>query len=355
MRLSDIAARAGVSAATVSRVLNGRTTVSEPVRAAVMAALDELGYERPPRRGRRSAGLVGLLVPELDNPVFPHMAQVMETALSRAGYTSVLCTQTPGGVQEDEYVQMLMERGVSGAVFVSGHHADLTTDHRRYAEMQRRGLHLVLVNGYREGLEAPFVSCDDAAGVHQAVEHLAGLGHTRIGLATGQPRYVPVARKVAGFHEAVRRHLGAVSDLDDLVQTTVFRVEGGERAASVLLDRGATAIVCGSDPMALGAIREVRRRGLRVPQDVSVVGSDDSPLTEFTDPPLTTVRQPVGEMGAAVARILLDEIAGTPAPRAEYVFRPQLVVRGSTGPAPRRPPSPHRAASPTTTEEPSPA
>ncbi|WP_460436848.1 LacI family DNA-binding transcriptional regulator [Angustibacter speluncae] len=330
VRLTDIAARAGVSAATVSRVLNGRTTVSEPVRAAVLAALDDLGYERPPRRGRRSAGLVGLLVPELDNPVFPHMAQVIETALARAGYTSVLCTQTPGGVQEDEYVDMLLERGASGAVFVSGHHADTTTDHRRYAEMQRRGLHLVLVNGFRDGLEAPFVSCDDAAGVHQAVEHLVGLGHTRIGLATGQPRYVPVARKVAGFHEAVRRHLGVTADVDDLVQTTVFRVEGGQRAAAALLDRGATAVVCGSDPMALGAIREVRRRGMRVPHDVSVVGSDDSPLTEFTDPPLTTVRQPVAEMGAAVARILLDEMAGTPAPRAEYVFRPQLVVRGST-------------------------
>lgn len=334
VRLSDIAERAGVSAATVSRVLNGRPTVSQRARTAVLGALEELGYERPQRQRRRSDGLVGLLVPELTNPVFPHFAQVVESALAVAGFTSVLCTQTPGGVQEDEYVDMLLERGARGAVFISGHHADATTDIHRYSEMQQRGLSVVLVNGYRDGLSAPFVSTDDASGVDQAVQHLVRLGHTRIGLATGQPRYVPVARKVAGFHQSVRRHLGPAADLDELVQTTVFRVEGGERAASALLDHGATAVVCGSDPMALGAVREARRRGLRVPQDVSVVGSDDSPLTEFTDPPLTTVRQPVEQMGAAVARILLDEMRGDPAPRAEYVFRPVLVERGSTAPAP---------------------
>lgn len=334
VRLNDIAARAGVSAATVSRVLNGRPSVSEQARAAVLEALEATGYERSQRARRRSVGMVGLLVPELDNPVFPYFAQVVETALAAVGFTSVLCTQTPEGVSEDDYVEMLMERGARGAVFINGYHADTETDVRRYAAMQQRGLGIVLVNGYREGLAAPFVSTDEGSGAAQAVEHLAALGHTRIGLATGQPRFVPVARKVAGFHEAVRRHLGPQADLDELVQTTVFRVEGGERAAEALIDLGATAVVCGSDPIALGVIRAARRRGLRVPQDLSVIGSDDSPLTEFTDPPLTTVRQPVQQMGSAVARILLDEMGRTPAPRAEYVFRPSLVVRGSTARAP---------------------
>ncbi len=346
VRLNDIAARAGVSAATVSRVLNGRPSVSEQARAAVLDALEALGYERPQRARRRSVGLVGLVVPELDNPVFPHFAQVVETALAAAGFTSVLCTQTPGGVQEDEYVEMLAERGARGVVFISGHHADTTTDVSGYAAMQQRGLGIVLVNGYRDGLAAPFVSTDEASGAAQAVEHLAALGHTRIGLATGQPRYVPVARRVAGFHEAVRRTLGAGADLDELVQTTVFRVEGGERAADTLIGLGATAVVCGSDPIALGVIREARRRGLRVPEDLSVIGSDDSPLTEFTDPPLTTVRQPVEQMGQAVARILLDEMGPTPAPRAEYVFRPSLVVRRSTAPAPGTPRCPRPAEEP---------
>jgi DNA-binding LacI/PurR family transcriptional regulator len=117
---------------------------------------------------------------------------------------------------------------------------------------------------------------------------------------------------------------------DDLIECTFFTVEGGQAAADRLLDAGCTAIVCGSDLMALGAIRTIRSRGLDVPRDVSVVGYDDSPLIAFTDPPLTTIRQSVQAMGQAAVRALLDEIAGTPAPRAEFIFRPELVLRGST-------------------------
>jgi DNA-binding LacI/PurR family transcriptional regulator len=116
----------------------------------------------------------------------------------------------------------------------------------------------------------------------------------------------------------------------------MFSVEGGDTAGARLLDKGCTAVVCGSDLMALGAIRAVRRAGLRVPEDFSVVGYDDSPLIAFTDPPLTTVRQSVQAMAEAAVRALLDEIAGEAAPRAEYVFRPELVVRASTGAAPKR-------------------
>jgi DNA-binding LacI/PurR family transcriptional regulator len=117
----------------------------------------------------------------------------------------------------------------------------------------------------------------------------------------------------------------------------MFTVEGGAAAASRLIDRGATAIVCGSDLMALGAIRAARQRGLDVPRDLSVVGYDDSTLIAFTDPPLTTVRQSVQAMGEAAVRALIDEISGEPAPRAEYVFRPELVVRSSTGAVPAPP------------------
>jgi alanine racemase len=112
---------------------------------------------------------------------------------------------------------------------------------------------------------------------------------------------------------------------------SLFGVEGGDAAASRLLDKGVTGFVCGSDLMALGAIRAVRQRGLQVPTDVSVVGYDDSPLIAFTDPPLTTLRQPVRAMAVAAVRALVDEIKGHPAPNSEYIFRPELVVRGSTG------------------------
>ena len=329
-RLRDIAEQAGVSEATVSRVLNGKPGVAETTKQAVLTALDVLGYDRPSRLRRKSAGLVGLIVPELTNPIFPAFAQTIENALAQNGYTPVLCTQVAGGVHEDDYVQMLLDRGVAGIIFISGLHADTRTDPQRYAALRDRGLPLVLVNGYIEGVDAPFISNDDVASMGLALEHLVSLGHREIGLAVGPDRFVPVIRKVTGFRHSMQTLLGR-TDVDHLIERTLFSVEGGASAAGRLLDKGVTAVVCGSDMMALGAIREARKRGLDVPRDLSVVGYDDSPLIAFTDPPLTTVRQSVDAMSEAAVRALLDEIAGQPSPRAEYIFRPELVVRSSTG------------------------
>lgn len=327
-RLLDVASHAGVSEATVSRVLNGKAGVSAATRQTVLAALDVLGYERASRPQRASAGLIGLITPELSNPIFPAMAQVMEQILTRHDYIPVLCTQTPGGASEDELVDMLIDRNVTGIVFVSGMHADMTADHTRYARIAARGVPFVLIDGHSDRISAPFVSVDDAAAMRMAVEHLVVLGHERIGLALGPDRFVPVARKVAGFTEAMAARGLAGSGR---VQHSLFTVEGGQAAAAVLLDEGCTAIVCGSDIMAFGAIRAVRSRGLEVPRDVSVVGFDDSPMTAFTDPPLTTLRKPVEAMSLAAVDALLDEIQGSTTYRAEFVVQPELVLRGSTG------------------------
>jgi DNA-binding LacI/PurR family transcriptional regulator len=336
-RLADVATHAGVSEATVSRVLNGKPGVAERTRQSVLTALDVLGYRRPSRLEHRSTGLIGLVVPELDNPIFPAFAQQIATSLARSGYTTVLCAQTSEGLTEDEYVQLLLQRGVAGIVFVSGVHADTTADRTRYHVLRSLGLPLVFVNGWAEGIDAPFISNDDVASMDLAVSHLAALGHRRIGLAVGPHRYVPVQRKIAGFRDAMHRRLSLSGpDVEPWVECSMFSVEGGAAAAQRLVGRGATALVCGSDLMALGAVRAVRARGLQVPRDVSVVGYDDSVLVGFADPPLTTVRQAVSAMAAAVVRTMLDEVSGTPAPRAEYVFRPELVVRASTGPAVHR-------------------
>ncbi|WP_432824216.1 LacI family DNA-binding transcriptional regulator [Dactylosporangium sp. CA-092794] len=325
-RLADIARQAEVSEATVSRVLNGRPGVSADTRHAVLTALDVLGYERPERLRKRSAGLVGLVTPELENPIFPLFAQVIESALARHGFTPVLCTQTPGGVSEDEYVEMLLDRAVAGIIFVSGLHADTTADHDRYRKLIGRPLPIVMVTGFVAGLEAPCVSCDDARASELAVDHLASLGHTRIGLISGPERYLPVQRKIRGYRAAMLRH-----GLPGHIELSMFGVEGGHAAADRLLGSGITGLVCGSDLMALGAVRAARARGLSVPGDVSVVGYDDSPLIAFTDPPLTTLRQPVPAMSNAAVQSLIDAIKGQPSPHSEYLFAPELVVRGSTG------------------------
>ncbi|WP_255950906.1 LacI family DNA-binding transcriptional regulator [Streptomyces odontomachi] len=331
-RLADIAAQAGVSEATVSRVLNGKPGVAATTRQSVLAALDVLGYERPVRLRHRSAGLVGLITPELENPIFPAIAQVIAQGLTRQGYTPVLATQTPGGSTEDELTEMLVDRGVAGIIFVSGLHADTTADTQRYDQLRAQGVPFVLVDGFSSSVKAPFISPDDRAATQLAVTHLVSLGHTRIGLALGPRRFVPVQRKIEGFVRAMQDQLGLeAEDIHDrLVEHSLYTLEGGQAAASALMDRDCTAIVCASDMMALGAIRAARQRGFEVPGDISVVGFDDSPLIAFTDPPLTTVRKPVPAMGQAAVRTLLEEIGGTPAPHSEFVFMPELVVRGST-------------------------
>lgn len=173
----------------------------------------------------------------------------------------------------------------------------------------------------------------------KAVHHLRDLGHTRIGCAMGPARYVTSRRKMTGFLDAmIGTHRGVDQGVDpqELVVNTVYSVEGGQPAAEVLLEQGVTAIVCGSDLMALGAVRAARAAGLRVPQELSVVGYDDSPMLAFTDPPLTTARQDVAGISRHAVDALLDEMNGTPQPRRELLFQPQLVVRGSTAPVPAR-------------------
>nr|WP_157164586.1 LacI family DNA-binding transcriptional regulator [Streptomyces typhae] len=330
--MADIAAQAGVSEATVSRVLNGKPGVAAATRQSVLAALDVLGYERPVRLRRRSAGLVGLITPELENPIFPALAQVIGQALTRQGYTPVLATQTPGGSTEDELTEMLVDRGVAGIIFVSGLHADTTADMGRYEQLRAQGVPFVLVDGFSPKVRAPFISPDDRAAMRLAVTHLSSLGHTRIGLALGPRRFVPVQRKIEGFTLSMRERFRLSPEEIEtrFVQHSLYTLEGGQAAAAALLDRGCTAVVCASDMMALGAIRAARERDLQVPDDVSVVGFDDSVLIAFTDPPLTTIRKPVPAMGQAAVRTLLEEIGGTPAPHSEFVFMPELVVRGST-------------------------
>ena len=336
VRLADIAAHAGVSEATVSRVLNGRPGVGAETRQAVLAALDVLGYDRPARSKQRSAGVVGLVIPELDNPIFPAYAQAIEKLLTRQGYTPLLCTLTPGGVTEDEYTEMLLDRGAAGIVYVSGLHADTTSDPDRYRRLVERRLPIVLINGHVPGVAAPFFATDDRYAMRQAVSHLAELGHVRIGLAAGPARYVPVVRKVEGFlaAHAVNAALDAEA-AEERIAHTMFSVAGGQQAARVLVEQGCTAIVCASDMMALGVIRALREEGLSVPSDVSVIGYDDSPLIAFTDPPLTTIRQPVQAIAEAAVSVLLEEAAGIAGPKDEFVFAPELVVRGSTAAARR--------------------
>ena len=331
-RLADVAKQAGVSEATVSRVLNGKPGISDATRAAVLTALDVIGYERPTHLRVRRARMVGLILPELQNPIFPALAEVVIGALAQRAFNAVLCTRT-GSMSEAEYVEMLLERQVSGMIFAGGQNAEADAPHDHYRRLLELRLPVVLVNAAAEHLDFPRVSTDDAVAMEQAYGHLASLGHERLGLILGPPDHVPSARKLAAFqHVAAGANGGPLPA--ELVERTMFSIEGGHAAAGRLIARGVTGIICASDPLALGAIRAARRAGLAVPADLSVIGYDDSALMSCTDPPLTTVRQPIEAIGRAAVEMLAGQIEGSSVAPDELFFEPEVVARGSTAYAP---------------------
>jgi DNA-binding LacI/PurR family transcriptional regulator len=330
-----------VSEATVSRVLNGKPGVSDTTRQSVLTALDVLGYERPTQLRGVRARLVGLVLPELQNPIFPALAEVVGGALVQLGFTPVLCTRTAGGLTEAEYVTMLLDQQVSGVVFCGG----LSSD--EYQQLLGRGVPVVLLNaavdfaGARPAQSAyglppggrlgfPQVSTDDTSAVEQAFAHLTSLGHQNIGLLVGPEDHTPSLRKIAAFKSLTSR-VGASEGIHRIGHA-LFSFEGGQAVASEMWHAGTTGLICGSDILALGAIRAARRLRLSVPGDVSVVGYDDSAFMNYTDPPLTTLRQPIEAMSKAAVTLLVNQIQGSAPTPKELLHEPELVVRGSTGP-----------------------
>src|SRR5690242_20574584 len=226
-RLAEVAKKVGVSEATVSRVLNDKPGVSENTRTAVLTALDVLGYERPTQlRGERSR-LVGLVLPELQNPIFPAFAEVIGSALAQQGLTPVLCTQTKGGVSEADYVELLLQQQVSGVIFAGGLFAQADAPHEHYRLLAQRRIPVVLMNAAIEGLDFPSVACDDAVATEQSWRHLVSLGHERIGLVLGPSDHIPSRRRLRAAAKAAGGFLA-----DAFVQRSMFSLEGGQAAAS---------------------------------------------------------------------------------------------------------------------------
>ncbi len=321
-----------MSEATVSRVLNEKPGVSEATRQAVLTALDVLGYERPSKLRGERARLVGLFLPELQNPIFPAFGEVVGGALAQNGYTPVLCTMTVGGISEADNVELLLQQHVSGVVFVGGQYTQQDAPHDHYDRLAALRLPTVLVNAPVGELSFNTVSTDDAVAIELAWNHLAQLGHRRIGIVLGPVDHIPSRRKLAAA-ERIAQATGIPLPPEQVVHSH-YSLEAGQAATARLLAVGVTAVICASDPLALGAIRAVRRAGKNVPEDVSIVGYDDSALMNSIDPPLTTVRQPIEPMGRMVIELLVGQLSGTSAPPEEYLFEPELVVRGSTAPAP---------------------
>lgn len=328
--LAKLAEQAGVSTATVSRVLNGKDVVAPETRQAVLTAIDLLGYERPEKLRRRPTRFIGLVIPELSNPVFPLVAQQMETAMSAYGYTPLLCTQRAGGTTEETHIQLLIDHGINGIIFVSGLHADTQANHSRYQMLRDQKIPFVCVNGITPSIQAPAFSIDDALTMRQAVRHLRSLGHTEIGLAIGPNRLLPAIRKADAFATEIRQHFPGQAVH---VVNTLYTLEGGQAATQKLMDAGCTAIIYGSDVMALGGLQYCESAGISVPDDLSIIGFDDTIPMRFTNPPITTFRHPVKEMSEMVVSTLNDMINGVEMEAKEMMFRSELIIRESTATA----------------------
>ncbi|WP_331742638.1 substrate-binding domain-containing protein (plasmid) [Streptomyces sp. NBC_00868] len=334
IRLSDVAARSGVSEATVSRVLNRRPGVSKATRGLVLDAVEDLRY----RTGRKStppAELVGVIAQDAVSGIVPGLVDGVLTALHRRGHLPVLCSQAHGAPREDHAARRLLDRGVAGLIFLFGDHTDTTANHELYRQLTESSIAHVLVGGAAFAAESACISTDDAAGSEIAVRYLSELGHVRTGMILGSSRYITTRRKADSFAATFAEWGVPAEETNALIEYSLDSEEAGFCAAETLLDKGCTALICDSEAMALGAVKAARSRSMRVPDDLSVVVFGDSALARHTEPPLTVMSSPVAKMAESVADALLMAVSGNPLSSLELYFRPDLIIRGSSGKAPR--------------------
>ncbi|RSS34962.1 LacI family DNA-binding transcriptional regulator [Streptomyces sp. WAC08241] len=332
--LEEVAARAGVGRGTVSRVINGSPKVSERTRTAVERAVAELGYV-PNRAARALAGsrtdAVALVVPETEarlfaEPYFLDIIRGVSAELAEAD-KQLLLTLIRSEQERQRFEQYLAAQRVDGVLLVSVHGDDPLPD-----QVRALGLPAVL-NGRRSRDESvAFVDSDNTGAGRAAVAHLAARGRRAVATITGPLDMYAARCRLDGYREGLAG-AGLAAD-EGLVAHGDFTEEGGRRAMRELLDRrpGLDAVFAASDVMAAGARAVLREAGRRVPEDVALVGVDDSAVARHMDPPLTSVRQPIEEMGRAMARLLLQEIAspGDPDDQPRRMLPTELVVRASS-------------------------
>jgi LacI family transcriptional regulator len=327
---ADVASRAGVSRTTVSLVLNDRTdSIPETTRRRVIEAARELGYH-PDHSARGLAGgrsqtlaLVLRQTPEqvAGDALLAETLRGLATAARSAGFRVLVEPLSPGDATYGELVRSGRADGavVSGPLFDDPELADLVAE----------GFPIV-IQGHVPGASAPSVDVDNVASARMAVDHLLELGHRRVACITNAAlTYTAAADRLAGYREALA--MAGLAAAPELLEAGAFDAESGHRAMTTILNRGRPdAVFVASDVVALGAIGALREAGLRVPDDVSVVGFDDVPLAGYFDPPLTSIRVPAHDLGLAAGHALLDRIAGREVPD-RTLLPTELIVRASTG------------------------
>lgn len=332
-RLSDVARAAGVSLSTASRALSDPRLVHPLTREKVDDAVRMLGYV-PHGAARalasRRSRTVGAVVPTLDNPIFAHSIQALQRTLGEAGYTLLLASHEYDAQTEVDVTRALVERGVDGLALVGTDHSP-----QLYEFLARSNIPFELTWAIDPGRHHHCIGFSNRLASIRVTQHLLALGHREFAMVSGYTAHNDRAReRVAGVREALAAH-GLELPQRRYVETA-FSVSHGRAALSELVDRGEapTAVACGNDLLAFGVLLECARRGIAVPQRMSVAGFDDIELAAEVSPPLTTIHIPTADIGRRAAERLLARLAGKRVARVEEV-PVELVVRESTGAAPR--------------------
>lgn len=326
--ITAIAREAGVSVPTVSRVVNGRSDVAPDTRARVEDLLRQYGYRRRTVAPGDRAALLDLVFNDLDSPWAVEIIRGVEEVAHASGVGTVVSAIHDRAGAARQWMKNLRARASDGVILVTS-----ALEPVLHKELHRLGVPLVVIDpAGSPALDAPTIGATNWAGGMAATGHLLELGHRRIGFIAGPPRLLCSRARLDGYRSALE-DAGVPVD-DELIVPGDFYHESGFTGCETLmaLPEPPTAVFAASDQMALGAIEALRRKGLRVPQDVSVVGFDDLPEMRWSAPPLTTVRQPLAEMGKMAARTVLRQAQGgeIDAPRLELAT--ELVVRASTAP-----------------------
>ena len=331
--IQDVARTAGVSTATVSRVLSAPERVADATRAKVMAAVTDLGYApNVAAKSLRTLRTEKILVtvPDISNPFFSQVIRGVEEAALAAGYSVLLGDTRHELEREEQYGRMLRRKEADGLIFLGHRLPDSLVE-----MVAAMGPRTPIVNGceFSPELGVSSAHIDNERAAFDAMEHLYGLGHVRVAAITG-PLLSPLSRdRLAGVWAAAARH-GQADRLE--VATGDFSIESGLAQTLALLEakRRPTAVFCFSDEMAMGALEAFRRHGLRCPHDVSLIGFDDIRYAQHLDPPLTTVSQPMDQIGHEVVGLLLDVLSGRAEKVRNVTLPHRLVLRASTAPPP---------------------
>jgi len=328
--LRDVAAAARVHPATASRALNPETRllVSEDTARRVTAAAAKLGYRPNPvarsLRTRRSH-TVGVLIPDLNNPLFPPIVRGLEDKLAAAGYVALIGNTDADAGRERVIFEQMRARHVDGFVL-----ATATLHDRLLAEAAAAELPVVLMNRLSQDYSFPSVSVDNEQGARMAVTHLAKLGHTRIAHIAGPQEASTGMARLRGFRDGMTSN-GLEVDEGLITYAGRYTVEEGARCCRELLGRGGfTALAAANDMLAVGCYAALDEKALLCPDDVSIIGFNDMPFIDRLRPPLTTVRFPHYQLGTEAAQLLLERISGGEGPVKILYLAPELVVRGST-------------------------